>query len=752
MNKYAEHTSYLLVIVSFFCTLTAQDTISYPWPVTPFNSTQTITGTFCEYRNTLSSNHFHNGTDIPKTDGSPVYPVFNGTITAISPSSVSGTSAYVRVEGTVNGVFKSMAYVHIEPNPALSVGQSVTASVTVLGNILSGQGHTHLVDGRFNAETNALRFAGGLEPYVDTYSPKIINVKFYQDNSNVEFTTGRVYGLVDFVSHMVERNGPGNPNSSSITNNGIYQTGYKIYSADKSAVVYTPPLNGVRFKFDRKPNDANANVVYTTTSTTSQHIYYLTNGSGNIGTATLQSVGNNYFNSTTLPAGFYQLMVFAIDTRDNADTVYTPFEISSQDVVPPAPPFLKSVLNDSTNRITISWYPNSDPDLKGYRLYSSINGTTWTLQKNETVLNGTATKYSFTGISSTTPVYFKLTAVDSAAITNESGFSDVYGLRPNIPGQKILVIDAFDRISGSYKLLSHPFAMTAGQSISARYETAHNKAVVDGSVALANYNAVVWLFGDESTSDETFGAQEQTKAIAYLNASGKIFASGSEIEWDLDRASGPLQSDRDFLHTYFSAAYAGDDADNYTINGSPAGFLNGLSFTYGDTLQGSPYVEDYPDYLLPMTGISFPAAHYGNGLVAAVARDNTLLLGIPFETIHAKTNRDALMTKVLNYFGITTSVAERQEGNIPSEFALEQNYPNPFNPTTTISFTLQVSRFTSLKVFDVLGKEVAILVNERKEAGEYAVQFSAGNLPSGIYFYRLDVGTFSETKKLVLMK
>ncbi|MBP6672505.1 MAG: hypothetical protein KA247_05120, partial [Bacteroidetes bacterium] len=280
--------------------LSAQDTISYQWPVTPFNSQQIITGTFCEFRNTLSSNHFHNGTDIPKADGSAVYPVLNGTVSAISPSSVSGTSAYVRVTGTVNGVSKNMAYVHIEPSPTLTMGQSVTAGVTVLGNILSGQGHTHLIDGAFNSETNALRKTGGVEPYIDTWKPKVLSVKFYQDNSDVEFTTNKVFGLFDIVAQMVEVNANASPNSGSTSNNGVYHTGYKIYSADKSSVVYNPGVNGVRYKFDWKPNDDHANIVYTLSSTTSQHIYYLTNGTGNIGTSKSQSVANSAFSSALL--------------------------------------------------------------------------------------------------------------------------------------------------------------------------------------------------------------------------------------------------------------------------------------------------------------------------------------------------------------------------------------------------------------------------------------------------------------------
>jgi hypothetical protein len=96
-------------------------------------------------------------------------------------------------------------------------------------------------------------------------------------------------------------------------------------------------------------------------------------------------------------------------------------------------------------------------------------------------------------------------------------------------------------------------------------------------------------------------------------------------------------------------------------------------------------------------------------------------------------------------------------GSAPQEFALLQNYPNPFNPSTVISFQLPVNSQVTLKVYDVLGKEVATLVNEEMKAGSYTVPFSASNgntstLASGVYIYRLNAGSFVSTKKLVLMK
>jgi hypothetical protein len=99
-----------------------------------------------------------------------------------------------------------------------------------------------------------------------------------------------------------------------------------------------------------------------------------------------------------------------------------------------------------------------------------------------------------------------------------------------------------------------------------------------------------------------------------------------------------------------------------------------------------------------------------------------------------------------------------QSNEFPSQFILEQNYPNPFNPSTTIRFQVPNSSFVNLKVYDVLGKEVATLVNGEKPAGSYEVEFNAsdlspkGSLTSGIYFYKLQTGSFVETKKMILLK
>jgi hypothetical protein len=89
---------------------------------------------------------------------------------------------------------------------------------------------------------------------------------------------------------------------------------------------------------------------------------------------------------------------------------------------------------------------------------------------------------------------------------------------------------------------------------------------------------------------------------------------------------------------------------------------------------------------------------------------------------------------------------------VPTVYSLSQNYPNPFNPVTKISYGLPKSGLVTLKVFDMLGREVAYLVNEVKAAGTYTVDFNASQLSSGVYFYKIEMNGFSDIKKLMLIK
>jgi photosystem II stability/assembly factor-like uncharacterized protein len=100
----------------------------------------------------------------------------------------------------------------------------------------------------------------------------------------------------------------------------------------------------------------------------------------------------------------------------------------------------------------------------------------------------------------------------------------------------------------------------------------------------------------------------------------------------------------------------------------------------------------------------------------------------------------------------TLSLMKDDKDGIPKSFELGQNYPNPFNPATVITYGLPRNSFVKLSIYDDLGREVKVLVNSQENAGSYSVNFDANNLPSGVYFYRIEAGNYSDTKKLILIK
>lgn len=100
--------------------------------------------------------------------------------------------------------------------------------------------------------------------------------------------------------------------------------------------------------------------------------------------------------------------------------------------------------------------------------------------------------------------------------------------------------------------------------------------------------------------------------------------------------------------------------------------------------------------------------------------------------------------------GTVTGITNNSD--VPETYSLYQNYPNPFNPTTKISFALPKAGFVTIKVFNVIGKEVAVLLNENKQAGMYLIDFNASYLPSGIYFYKININDFTDVKKMILVR
>jgi hypothetical protein len=115
-------------------------------------------------------------------------------------------------------------------------------------------------------------------------------------------------------------------------------------------------------------------------------------------------------------------------------------------------------------------------------------------------------------------------------------------------------------------------------------------------------------------------------------------------------------------------------------------------------------------------------------------------------------NASEIMWDFFKNYELSEPTSVNDDIKIPSTFTLFQNYPNPFNPCTKISWQSPASNRQTIKVYDVLGNEVAVLVNEIKPAGYYEVEFDGSKLTSGVYFYQLKVGNFVEMKKMILLR
>ncbi len=227
-----------------------------------------------------------------------------------------------------------------------------------------------------------------------------------------------------------------------------------------------------------------------------------------------------------------------------------------------------------------------------------------------------------------------------------------------------------------------------------------------------------------------------------------------------------------YIMLVYTRQFSSTDWDPYyrrtTDNGSnwSSGYISAVSDTtvYTD-VAGIPGIRNKFRFAYAVTTGSSSGSiwlrEYNNGSMPAAFNLSTNM-GNNFTPVRAgyRLTTDSCFTLghgvtgigVYAFMGCSGSLINVGKNEIPVEFNLSQNYPNPFNPNTKISYSIPLPGFVTLKVYDVLGKEVATLINENKNAGNYIVEFNAENLTSGVYFYKLETNGFSAIRKMILMK
>lgn len=179
----------------------------------------------------------------------------------------------------------------------------------------------------------------------------------------------------------------------------------------------------------------------------------------------------------------------------------------------------------------------------------------------------------------------------------------------------------------------------------------------------------------------------------------------------------------------------------------------GLSFN-GNTLSGNHPLPSITIDVYRANRFELAASAYewlGSTTTSATGNFSFLISDPTVESI-VVTATNPLTGSTSGFARLDLVTGVDDEHTIPTEFVLNQNFPNPFNPTTKISWQSPVSGHQSIKLFDILGNEVATLIDEYKEAGKYEIDFYASQLTSGIYFYKLSIGEFSSTKKMSVIK
>jgi hypothetical protein len=247
-----------------------------------------------------------------------------------------------------------------------------------------------------------------------------------------------------------------------------------------------------------------------------------------------------------------------------------------------------------------------------------------------------------------------------------------------------------------------------------------------GGIFLSTNNGTSWAKSDSGLPFSSF--------VSSLAACGTIIFAGIML---------PVFPPADVVYSSSNSGRNWARADS--------GFLG--SFTVSTfAVYGTNLFAGVSDHFHPPGGGVYVSSNNGTSWTAVNTglqpKEAVLSLIVSGTSLFAGTN-DGVWRRPLSE--MVTGV-EMSSTEVPEMFELEQNYPNPFNPSTTIKYELPRTSQVSLTVFDILGREVSVLVNDRRDAGVYEVKFDGSNLASGVYFYRIQAGDFTQTKRLLLLK
>lgn len=428
----------------------------------------------------------------------------------------------------------------------------------------------------------------------------------------------------------------------------------------------------------------------------------------------------------------------------------------------------------SATQIELNWEANNDEvDLVGYRITRTAPNSTLKIFN----VDKPNTHFVDTSVEPHVLYHYAIQAVDSDG--NLSAASILVRGQLATHDRGVLIVDGTrdgatpplqpsdEEVDLFYQNILQNFEMTAQWDVAD--SAAQSLRISDADMAI--YSTVVW-HSDAAKPGQRIAAD--TLALKkYLQNGGHLLMVGWNLMGQVSSQSaslktfGPGEFAYDFLQVETAETGTASDVDfigadpvvpdypSLTVNSSKVPVFEGNLFAmevFGSLVGGEAtgVLYTYRSSAEP------PSARQGRPVAFRHLGDDlkVIVIDIPLYFIPENEAKQLVSRALVDLGETVTGVGEPATpiANVPEEFYLSQNYPNPFNPTTNIQFAVPQKSRVTLKIFDLLGKEVRTLIDEEMQPGEYSHLFDAGDLASGVYFYQLQAGGFVASKKLLLMK
>lgn len=333
--------------------------------------------------------------------------------------------------------------------------------------------------------------------------------------------------------------------------------------------------------------------------------------------------------------------------------------------------------------------------------------------------------------------------------TNNPGMIDNVVLRNvTTTGIDFLAIDA------SGKNYANAVGTTLNNVYSGTYGIVSRSALQQGMLNLGNFKIISWTGANRKPA---FIPQEVDNLTQYLDNGGKLFITGQDIGSDVFLSTGQSQFAQSFYNNYLKANFVADISNLFIIRG----ILNDPISSGIQIIADGTIYDLSLDKIAPADTTASVCFQYFNGpdiagIKVATETHGVVYLAFGLEQVATQSVRDTILSRSIAWLSDIVTGVSSDENILVKNFILEQNYPNPFNPSTVIRYQVPEASLVTIKVYDVLGKEVATLVNEQKEAGIHSVEFNTSSvgagIASGIYFYQMTAGENVSVKKMSLLK